>query len=195
MLPIVPSVMDKEGKMERQYDIYSRLLKDRVIMLDGEVRDELTTTIVSQLLFLEAENPGKPIWMYVNSPGGSVSAGLAIIDVMNLISSPVHTICIGMAASMGFMILISGEKGERYVTENSRIMLHQVSSGTRGKVADMQVDLEETVRLNAVLAKIIAERCGKGLKEVKKAMLKDTWLDGEAAIKFGAIDSIMKRRS
>ena len=188
---LVPMVLVNEGNVERSYDIYSRLLKDRIIMISGEVNENMASVVVSQLLYLQSENPKAPIHMYINSPGGSVVDGLAIVDTMNLISCPVYTYCIGQCASMGSIFLTSGENGHRYALPNSRIMIHQVSGGSHGTYEDMKRSIDEAGRLNELLAGIIAKTTNKSLKEVKKDMDRDYFMSADEALKYGIVDKVI----
>ncbi len=194
---LIPMVIEQTGRGERSYDIYSRLLKDRVIFLSGEVEDNMANLIVAQLLFLEAEDPKKDIHLYINSPGGSVSAGLAIYDTMNFIKCDVSTICAGEACSMGAFLLSSGAPGKRFALPNADIMVHQVSSGTRGHVEDQRLRLEHTIKLNAKLGRIEAENCGLTADEYMKLIDRDLWLSAEEAAKIGTkglIDKVIDKR-
>jgi ATP-dependent Clp protease protease subunit len=188
---LVPMVLVNEGNVERSYDIYSRLLKDRIIMISGEVNEAMASVVVSQLLYLQSESKESPIYMYINSPGGSVVDGLAIVDTMNLISCPVYTYCIGQCASMGSIFLVSGEKGHRYALPNSRIMIHQVSGGSQGTYEDMKRSINEAGRLNELLAGILANGTEKSLKEVKKDMDRDYFMSADEAMKYGIVDKVL----
>ena len=189
---LVPTVVEETAKGERAYDIYSRLLNDRVVFLGEDVNAHTANLVVAQLLFLAHEDPKKDIKLYINSPGGSVYDGLAIIDTMNYISPDVQTIGIGLQASMGAMLLACGAKGKRSVLPNSRIMIHQPSSGTEGKITDQEIMLREGVFLKKRLAEIFAERTGKPLAQVEKDMDRDNWMSAEEAKKYGIIDEIIK---
>ncbi|MBR0403412.1 ATP-dependent Clp protease proteolytic subunit [Candidatus Saccharibacteria bacterium] len=189
---LVPTVVEETIKGERAYDIYSRLLNDRIIFLGEDVNAHTANLVVAQLLFLAHEDPKKDIKLYINSPGGSVYDGLAIIDTMNYITPDVQTIGIGLQASMGAMLLACGAKGKRYCLPNSRIMIHQPSSGTEGKITDQEIMLREGVFLKKRLAEIFAERTGKPLKQVEKDMDRDNWMSAEEALKYGIIDEIVK---
>ena len=189
---LVPTVVEETAKGERAYDIYSRLLNDRVVFLGEDVNAHTANLVVAQLLFLAHEDPKKDIKLYINSPGGSVYDGLAIIDTMNYISPDVQTIGIGLQASMGAMLLACGAKGKRSVLPNSRIMIHQPSSGTEGKITDQEIMLREGVFLKKRLAEIFAERTGKPLAQVEKDMDRDNWMSAEEARKYGIIDEIIK---
>ena len=189
---LVPTVVEETSRGERAYDIYSRLLTDRIICLGEDVNSHTANLVVAQLLFLAHEDPKKPIKLYINSPGGSVYDGLAIIDTMNLVEPDVDTIGIGLQASMGAMLLSSGAKGHRYCLPNSRIMIHQPSSGTEGKITDQEIMLKEGVFLKKRLAEIFAKNTGKDLKQVEKDMDRDHWMSAEEALQYGIIDKIIK---
>ncbi|MCE9559470.1 MAG: ATP-dependent Clp protease proteolytic subunit [Armatimonadetes bacterium] len=189
----IPYVIEKTQQGERSYDIWSRLLKDRIIYMGTGVDDYVANLIVAQILFLEKEDPDKDIQMYVNSPGGSVSAGLAILDTMNLVKCDVSTICVGMAASMGAVLLAGGAKGKRYVLPNARVMIHQVSGGTQGTVSDMKIAVKEADRYQEVLSKILAEACEKTQDQVKKDMDRDYWMSAEESVAYGIVDKIVAR--
>ena len=189
---LVPNVIEETNKGERAYDIYSRLLKDRIIFLGEDVNSHTANLVVAQLLFLAHEDPKKDIKLYINSPGGSVYDGLAIIDTMNFIEPDVQTIGIGLQASMGAMLLSNGAKGKRFVLPNSRIMIHQPSSGTEGKITDQEIALIEGIFLKKRLAEIFAKNTGKDLKTVEKDMDRDNWMSAEEAKEYGIIDEIVK---
>ena len=189
---LVPTVVEETIKGERAYDIYSRLLNDRIIFLGEDVNAHTANLVVAQLLFLAHEDPKKDIKLYINSPGGSVYDGLAIIDTMDYLAPDVQTIGIGLQASMGAMLLACGTKGKRYCLPNSRIMIHQPSSGTEGKITDQEIMLREGVFLKKRLAEIFAERTGKNLKQVEKDMDRDNWMSAEEAKEYGIIDEIVK---
>ena len=188
---LVPMVVEQTGQGERGYDIFSRLLKDRIILLGTPINDDVANLIVAQLLFLQAEDPAKPIQLYINSPGGSVTAGLAIYDTMQILSCEVHTYCIGQCASMGAVLLCAGAKGHRYALPNSRIMIHSVSSGTEGTIHDMKRHFEESQRLNDVLTKLIAQHSGKTEKQVAKDMDRDYFLSAAEAVEYGLVDQVV----
>lgn len=188
---LVPMVLVNEGNVERSYDIYSRLLKDRIIMISGEVNETMASVVVSELLYLQSESPDAPIHMYINSPGGSVVDGLAIVDTMNLISCPVYTYCIGQCASMGSIFLVSGEKGHRYALPNSRIMIHQVSGGSQGTYEDMKRSINEAGRLNELLAGILAKGTSKSIEDVKKDMDRDYFMGANEALEYGIVDKVI----
>ena len=187
---LVPVVVEQTNHGERSYDIYSRLLKERIIMLDGEVNDMSASLIKAQLLFLEAEDGEKPIWLYINSPGGSVSAGLGIYDTMNYIRPEVGTICTGLAASMGAFLLCSGAKGKRICLPNSEVMIHQPLGGAQGQATEILIAAKHIERTRDRLNRIIADNCGKTVEEVAAATERDNWLTAEEAKAFGLIDEI-----
>ncbi|MBR3177228.1 ATP-dependent Clp protease proteolytic subunit [Candidatus Saccharibacteria bacterium] len=189
---LVPTVVEETSKGERAYDIYSRLLTDRIIFLGEDVNPHTANLVVAQLLFLAHEDPKKDIKLYINSPGGSVYDGLAIIDTMNYIEPDVQTIGIGLQASMGAMLLSCGAKGKRCCLENSRIMIHQPSSGTEGKITDQEIALKEGVYLKKRLAEIFAKNTGKSLEQVEKDMDRDNWMSAEEAKKYGIVDEVIK---
>ncbi len=188
---LVPTVVEETPKGERAYDIYSRLLTDRVVFLGEQVDSHTANLVVAQLLHLANEDPKKDIKLYINSPGGSVYDGLAIIDTMNYIKPDVQTIGIGLQASMGAMLLSCGAKGKRFVLPNSRIMIHQPSSGTEGKITDQEIALKEGIYLKKKLAEIFAKNTGKTLEQVEKDMDRDNWMSAEEALQYGIIDSIL----
>ncbi|MER3495511.1 MAG: ATP-dependent Clp protease proteolytic subunit [Armatimonadota bacterium] len=188
----IPYVIEQTNRGERSYDLWSRLLKDRIVFLGTAVDDYVANLIVAQLLFLEKEDPDKDIEFYINSPGGSVYAGLAIFDTMQLIKPQVSTLCVGMAMSMGAVLLAGGEKGKRYALENSRIMIHQVSSGFQGTAADINVQVKETNHLMERLTKILAERTGKDEETVRKDIDRDFFLSADESVEYGIIDKAIK---
>ena len=188
-----PIVIENTSYGERSYDIYSRLLKDRIIFLGTEINDNVANAIVAQLLFLEAEDPEKDITMYINSPGGVVTAGMAIYDTMNYIKPDVQTICVGQAASMGAFLLSAGAKGKRFSLENSRIMLHQPLGGTQGQADDIEIHAKEILRLKKKLSEILAENCGKTVEEVYRDTDRDNFMSAEEAVEYGLIDKVIKR--
>ena len=190
-MSLVPMVIEKSADGERSYDIFSRLLKDRIVFVNGEVNDVLSDLVVAQLLFLESVDPDKDINMYINSPGGSVTAGLAIYDTMNYIKPDVRTICVGQAASMGAMLLSNGTKGKRISLPSSRIMIHQVSGGAEGSMPDVRIRAREMEILNDMLTKYMSENVGKKLADVKIAMDRDNFMSPPEAIEFGIIDKIV----
>lgn len=189
---IIPTVIEKEGNREKVYDIYSRLLIDRIVFISGEVEDGMANAICAQLLFLQAQDPKKQINVYINSPGGVVTAGLAIYDTMKFISCPVATYCMGQAASMGAFLLAAGDKGKRYALPHARIMIHQPSGSTNGKISDIEISYKESQRLKDMLNQILAENCGKTLKDMEKATDRDNFMSPEEAKKFGLIDKVIQ---
>lgn len=194
-MPLVPMVLEQDGRSERSYDIYSRLLKERIIFLAGEVEDHMANLIVAQLLYLESVDPNKEISLYINSPGGSVSAGMGVLDTMDFIKPDVRTICVGMAASMGAMILSSGAKGKRMSLPHSRIMIHQPSGGTgRASASDIEITALEILRIKKELNEMLAMNTGKTVKQIEKATDRDSWLNSQQAIEFGIIDHIIEKR-
>lgn len=193
-MALVPMVVEQTNRGERSYDIYSRLLKDRIIFLTGEVNDQMADLIVAQLLFLESEDPDKDIQIYINSPGGSVSAGFAIYDTMQYIKPDVSTICVGLAASMGAFLLLAGEKGKRYALPNSDIMIHQPLGGAQGQASDIQIHAEKILKTRKQLNAIIAERTGQTLKKVEKDTDRDFFMSAEEAKAYGIIDDVIVKR-
>ena len=187
----IPYVVEKTGRGERSYDIYSRLLKDRIVMLSGEVNDQVASSIVAQFLFLEAEDPEKDIYFYINSPGGVVTAGMAIFDTMNYIRPHVATICIGQAASMGAFLLSSGEKGKRYALPHARIMIHQPLGGAQGQATDIAIQAEEILRMKAELNAILAKNTGQSVKRVEKDTDRDNFMSSKEAQDYGMIDEVL----
>ena len=187
----IPYVVEKTGRGERSYDIYSRLLKDRIVMLSGEVNDQVASTIVAQFLFLEAEDPEKDIYFYINSPGGVVTAGMAIFDTMNYIRPKVATICIGQAASMGAFLLSSGEKGKRYALPHARIMIHQPLGGAQGQATDIAIQAEEILRMKKELNTILANNTGQTVKQVEKDTDRDNFMSAKEAKEYGMIDEVL----
>ena len=191
---LVPMVVEQSSRGERSFDIFSRLLRERVIFLTGQVEDHMANLIVAQLLFLEAENPDKDIHLYINSPGGSVSAGLAIFDTMNFIKPEVSTICMGGAYSMGSFLLAAGEKGKRYALANSRVMIHQPSGGAQGQATDIEINAREILKTRARLNEILAERTGQPVEKIEKDVERDYWLDAKEAKEYGLVDEVLERR-
>lgn len=191
---LVPYVVENDSRGERSYDIFSRLLKDRVIILSDEVNDATASVVVAQLLFLEAQDPDKDISLYINSPGGSVSAGMAIYDTMNFIKCDVSTICIGMAASMGAFLLSSGTKGKRFALPNSEIMIHQPLGGTQGQASDIQIEAEHILKIKTRLNQILAQNTGKDLKTITKDTDRNNWLTSQEAVAYGLIDKVLDKR-
>ena len=192
---LVPTVIEQTNRGERAFDIYSRLLKERIIFLTGEVNDHVTSLICAQLLFLESENPKKPISFYINSPGGVVTSGLSVYDTMQYIKPDVHTVCIGQAASMGSLLLAAGHAKHRYSLPNSRIMIHQPSGGARGQASDIEIQAQEILRLRERLNQIYVEHTGQKLADVEKAMDRDNFMSAEEAKKFGLIDEVVTKHS
>ena len=193
-MPLVPMVVEQTNRGERSYDIYSRLLKERIIFLGNEVNDITASLVVAQLLFLEAEDPDKDIQLYINSPGGSITAGMAIYDTMNYIKPDVSTICIGMAASMAAFLLAAGEKGKRYALPNAEIMLHQPLGGTRGQAEDIRIHTERILRTRDTINKILAERTGKPLKTIQKDTDRDFFMSADEAKEYGIIDEVISTK-
>ncbi len=194
MLGLVPMVVEQSGRGERSYDIYSRLLKERVIFMVGPVNDQTANLIVAQLLFLESENPDKDISLYINSPGGSVSAGMAIFDTMQFIKCDVSTLCTGMAASMGAFLLAAGAKGKRFSLPNSRIMIHQPLGGAQGQASDIEIQAREILYLRERLNGILAEQTGKSLEQIGKDTDRDNFMSADAAVEYGLIDKVLTSR-
>ena len=190
-MSFVPYVVEQSAHGERSYDIFSRLLNDRIIVLSEDVNDTSASLVVAQLLYLEGQDPDKDISLYINSPGGSISAGMAIHDTMQYIKCDVSTICMGMAASMGAFLLASGTKGKRFALPNAEIMIHQPSAGTQGKVTDMEIDVEHFLRIKKNLNEILASNTGKTAEEVKAASERDHWMTAEEARSFGLVDKII----
>jgi ATP-dependent Clp protease, protease subunit len=194
-LGLVPMVIEQSGRGERAYDIYSRLLRERVIFLVGPVNDQSANLVVAQLLFLESENPDKDISFYINSPGGSVSAGMSIYDTMNFIKPDVSTLCMGMAASMGSFLLMAGAKGKRFALPNSRVMIHQPSGGAQGQATDIEIQAREILKTREQLNKIYADRTGQALEKIRSDMERDFFMDPEEAKAYGLIDQVISKRS
>lgn len=193
-MSLVPYVIEQTSRGERSYDIYSRLLKERIIFLGEEVNDVTASLVVSQLLFLEAEDPGKDINLYINSPGGSVTAGMAIYDTMNYIKCDVSTICMGMAASMGAFLLAGGQKGKRMALPNAEIMIHQPSGGAQGQATEIQIAAEHILRTKKKLNQILAANTGQPLEVVERDTDRDNWLSAQEALDYGLIDAVMENR-
>lgn len=192
---LVPTVIEQTNRGERAFDIYSRLLKERIIFLTGEVNDQVSSLICAQLLFLESENPKKDISFYINSPGGVVTAGLAMYDTMQYVKPPVSTVCVGQAASAGSLLLMGGAAGKRYSLPNSRIMVHQPSGGARGQATDIEIQAQEILRLRKMLNDLYVKHTGQKLSAIEKAMDRDTFMGPEEALKFGLIDKVVEERS
>ncbi|MFZ2890125.1 ATP-dependent Clp endopeptidase proteolytic subunit ClpP [Sulfuricurvum sp.] len=190
----IPYVIEKTGRGERSYDIYSRLLKDRIIMLSGEVHDQVASSIVAQLLFLEAEDPQKDIYFYINSPGGVITSGMAIYDTMNYIRPDVSTICIGQAASMGAFLLSSGAKGKRYALPHARIMIHQPLGGAQGQATDIEIQAKEILRMKAELNEILAKNCGQSVKKLEKDTDRDNFMSAAEGVEYGIIDEVLVQK-
>jgi ATP-dependent Clp protease protease subunit len=193
-LGMVPIVIEQSGRGERAYDIYSRLLRERVIFLVGPVNDQTANLVVAQLLFLESENPDKDISLYINSPGGSVSAGLSIYDTMQFVKPDVSTLCMGLAASMGAFLLAAGSKGKRFALPNSRIMIHQPSGGAQGQATDIEIQAREILKLRESLNRILAERTGQTLEKVRSDSERDFFMSSDEAKDYGLIDKVLANR-
>ena len=191
---LVPMVVEQDGRGERAYDIYSRLLKDRIVFVGGEIGDAMANAIVAQLLFLQAQDAKAEISMYINSPGGSVTAGLAIYDTMQFLKCPIATYCVGQAASMGAILLAGGEKGKRFALPNTRIMIHQPWGGAQGKASDIEITAKEILRLKEILNGILAKHAGKGLEEVEKDTDRDHFMSAAEAKTWGIVDQVMGNR-
>ncbi len=194
---LVPTVIEQSGRGERAFDIYSRLLKERIIFLVGPVNDQTANLVVAQLLFLESENPDKDIFLYINSPGGSVTAGMSIYDTMNFIKPDVSTLCLGQAASMGAFLLSAGAKGKRFALPNSRVMIHQplISGGLGGQASDIEIHAKELLKLKAKLNQLLAEHCGRTLDELERDTDRDNFMSAEEAQAYGLIDQVLSSRS
>lgn len=191
---LVPMVIEQSGRGERSFDIFSRLLRERVIFLTGQVEDNMANLIVAQLLFLEADNPEKDVHLYINSPGGVVTAGMAIYDTMNFIKPDVSTICMGQAASMGSLLLSAGEKGKRYALANSRIMIHQPLGGFRGQASDIEIHAREIIQLKAKLNQLLADHTGQPVERLEKDTDRDNFMSAEAAREYGLVDVVLDKR-
>lgn len=191
---LVPMVVDQTSNGERSYDIYSRLLEDRIIFLSGEITDAVANIVVAQLIYLEGKNPDKDICLYINSPGGSVSAGMAIYDTMNYIKCDVSTICIGLAASMGAFLLSSGTKGKRFVLPNSEIMIHQPLGGAQGQASDIQIQAKQIQKIKSKINKILSEQTGNPLEQVEKDTDRDNYMTASEAQKYGLVDKVIEKR-
>lgn len=194
-MSLIPMVVEQTNRGERSYDIYSRLLKDRIVFLSGEIGDDMANTVVAQLLFLEMENPDAEISMYINSPGGSVTAGMAIFDTMNYIKSPVRTVCIGMAASMAAFLLMAGERGKRLALPNSEVMIHQPLGGARGQATDVKIQAEWLIRTKVKMNKLMSEMTGQPLEKIERDVERDHFLTAQEAKDYGIIDEIYKNRA
>jgi ATP-dependent Clp protease, protease subunit len=194
-LGMVPIVIETSGRGERAYDIYSRLLRERVVFLVGPVNDQTANLVVAQLLFLESENPDKDISLYINSPGGSVSAGLSVFDTMNFIKPEVSTLCMGMAASMGSFLLMAGAKGKRFALPNSKIMIHQPSGGAQGQATDIEIHAREIIKTREQLNRIYADRTGQSVEKIASDMERDRFMSPTEALDYGLIDQVIERRA
>lgn len=194
-LGMVPVVIEQSGRGERAYDIYSRLLRERIIFLVGPVNDQTANLVVAQMLFLESENPDKDMFLYINSPGGSVSAGLSIYDTMQFVKPDVSTMCMGMAASMGAFLLAAGAKGKRIALPNSRIMIHQPSGGAQGQATDIEIQAREILKLRENLNKILSDRTGQPLEKIRTDSERDFFMSGAEAKEYGLIDQVLERRA
>ena len=193
-LGMVPIVIEQSGRGERAYDIYSRLLRERIVFLVGPVNDAVANLVVAQMLFLESENPDKDIFLYINSPGGSVSAGLSVYDTMQFIKPDVSTMCMGMAASMGSFLLLAGAKGKRLALPNSRVMMHQPSGGAQGQATDIEIQAREIIKTREQLNRIIAERTGQPADRIAADMERDYWMSASEAKDYGLIDQVLDKR-
>jgi len=191
---LVPMVVEQTGRGERAYDIFSRLLKDRIVFLGGPIHDETANLVTAQLLFLESEDPEREINMYINSPGGSVTAGLAIYDTMQFVKPPVSTLCVGQAASMGAVLLAAGAKGRRYALPHSRIMIHQLSGGFEGQATDIEIQAREALRLREILNNVLTHHTGQGLKRIEKDTDRDFFMHASQAVEYGLVDEVIANR-
>ena len=191
---LIPMVIDQKGNGERSYDIYSRLLEDRIIFLNGEINDAVANTVIAEMIYLEGKNPDKDIFIYINSPGGSVSAGMAIYDTMNYIKCDVSTICVGLAASMGAFLLSSGTKGKRFALPNSEIMIHQPLGGAQGQASDIAIQAKHIQKIKEKLNKILSENTGKPIKTIEKDTDRDNYMSAEEAKEYGLVDKIFVSR-
>ncbi|MDD3715565.1 MAG: ATP-dependent Clp endopeptidase proteolytic subunit ClpP [Candidatus Marinimicrobia bacterium] len=191
---LIPMVIENSGRGERSYDIYSRLLKERIVFINGEINDDLSSLVIAQLLFLEAEDPDKDVNVYINSPGGVITAGLAIYDTMNYIKPDIVTICVGQAASMAAVLLAAGSKGKRMALPNARMMLHQPLGGAQGQASDIEIHAKEILYLREQLNKILAEKSGQTLKKIQADTERDFFMSADEAIKYGLIDTIIKKK-
>jgi len=193
-LGMVPMVIEQSGRGERAYDIYSRLLRDRLVFLVGPVNDQTANLVIAQMLFLESENPDKDIFLYINSPGGSVSAGLSIYDTMNFIKPDISTLCMGMAASMGSFLLMAGTKGKRLALPNAKVMIHQPSGGAQGQASDIEIQAREIIKTREQLNRIYADRTGQTVDRIAADMERDTWMSAEEAREYGLVDQVLDKR-
>lgn len=194
-MALVPMVIEKTGLGERSYDIYSRLLNDRIVFLGDEVNDVTASLVVAQLLYLEAQDPDKDISLYINSPGGSISAGMAIYDTMNFIKCDVSTICVGMAASMGAFLLAAGAEGKRFALPNSEIMIHQPLGGAQGQASDIKIQAEHILKIRKKLNEMLAKKTGKSIEEIERDTDRDNWLSADEAKEYGLIDKVIEKRA
>lgn len=194
-MALVPTVVEQTGRGERAYDIYSRLLKDRIVFLNEEVNETTASLVVAQLLFLEAEDPDKDIYLYINSPGGSVTDGMAIYDTMQYIKPDVNTICIGMAASMAAFLLCAGEKGKRYALPNSEVMIHQPLGGAQGQATDIEIHAKRIIEMKRKLTQIMADRSGQDVEKVKADTERDNFMNAQEALEYGLIDAVIENKS
>ncbi|MFZ1889629.1 MAG: ATP-dependent Clp endopeptidase proteolytic subunit ClpP [Candidatus Binataceae bacterium] len=192
---LIPYVVEQTGRGERSYDIYSRLLKDRIVFMGGQVTDDLANLVTAQLLFLESEDPEREINMYINSPGGSVTAGLAIYDTMQFVKPPVSTLCVGQAASMGSLLLTAGAKGKRYALPHSRILIHQPHGGFEGQAADIEIQARETLRIRELLNEILSKHTGQPVKKIEKDTDRDNFMSSAEAVEYGLIDEVITGRN
>lgn len=193
MNTLVPYVVEQSGTGERQYDIFSRLLKDRIIFIDGEIGDQMADLVVAQLIFLESEDPKKDINLYINSPGGSVTAGLAIYDTMQYVSCPIRTICMGQACSMAAILLAAGENGKRAILPNARVMIHQPSGGAKGQASDILISSKELQRIREVTTRLLSIHTGRSEEEISKDILRDYYMDADKAAEYGIVDKVMRK--
>ena len=194
-LGLVPMVIEQSGRGERAYDIYSRLLRERIIFLVGPIHDATANVVVAQMLFLESENPDKDIFLYINSPGGSVSAGLSIFDTMQFVKPDVSTLCMGMAASMGSFLLMAGAKGKRFALPNARVMIHQPSGGAQGQATDIEIQAREIIKTREQLNRIYADRTGQTVERIAADMERDDWMNPGEAKDYGLIDQVLEKRA
>nr|WP_072513878.1 ATP-dependent Clp endopeptidase proteolytic subunit ClpP [Ndongobacter massiliensis] len=193
-MPLVPTVIEQSNRGERAYDIYSRLLEERIIFVTGPIETQMANLVVAQLLYLESKDPSKDIQLYINSPGGEVTAGLAIYDTMQYVKCDVSTICVGMAASMGAILLVAGTQGKRFALPNAEIMIHQPSGGAQGMASDIEISAKQIVKTRQRLNGILADRTGQTLKKIERDTERDRWLDAEEAKEYGIIDSVIARK-
>ncbi|MDR3076932.1 MAG: ATP-dependent Clp endopeptidase proteolytic subunit ClpP [Synergistaceae bacterium] len=191
---LVPIVVEQTGRGERSYDIYSRLLKDRIIFIGSEVEDVMANLVIAQLLFLESEDPDKDVFLYINSPGGVVTSGLAIYDTMQYIKCPVSTICTGQAASMGAVLLAGGDKGKRIVLPNARVLIHQPSGGSRGQASDIKIQADEIIKTRKILNEILAHHTGQPVERIERDTERDFYMSAEEAVEYGLVDKVIQKR-